>query len=58
MGSDTGGSVLFPARFGGLYVYKLTHGIFNLTGILVAIAEQDTPGFLTRSPSIFTKLGK
>lgn len=26
--------------------------------IEVAIAEQDTPGFLTRSPSIFTKLGK
>ncbi|KAF1966186.1 hypothetical protein BU23DRAFT_663829 [Bimuria novae-zelandiae CBS 107.79] len=35
-----------------------THGIFNLTGILVAIAEQDTPGFLARSPSIFTRLGK
>ncbi|KAH7131808.1 amidase signature domain-containing protein [Dendryphion nanum] len=44
IGSDTGGSP--------------THGIFNLTGILVAIAEQDTPGFLTRSPSIFTRLGK
>lgn len=58
IGSDTGGSVRFPARFGGLYGYKPTHGIFNLTGILVAIAEQDTPGFLTRSPSIFTKLGK
>ncbi|PVI03451.1 amidase signature enzyme [Periconia macrospinosa] len=57
IGSDTGGSVRFPARFGGLYGYKPTHGIFNLTGILVAIAEQDTPGFMTRSPSIFTKLG-
>ncbi|CAO2652731.1 Nn.00g021420.m01.CDS01 [Neocucurbitaria sp. VM-36] len=58
IGSDTGGSVRFPARFGGLYGYKPTHGVFNLTGILVAIAEQDTPGFLTRSPSIFTRLGK
>ncbi|KAF2748794.1 amidase signature enzyme [Sporormia fimetaria CBS 119925] len=58
IGSDTGGSVRFPARFGGLYGYKPTHGIFNQTGILVAIAEQDTPGFLTRSPSIFTRLGK
>jgi Asp-tRNA(Asn)/Glu-tRNA(Gln) amidotransferase A subunit family amidase len=58
IGSDTGGSVRFPARFGGLYGYKPTHGIFNITGILVAISEQDTPGFLTRSPSIFTKLGK
>lgn len=58
IGSDTGGSVRFPARFGGLYGYKPTHGIFNLTGILPAISEQDTPGFLTRSPSIFTKLGK
>jgi Asp-tRNA(Asn)/Glu-tRNA(Gln) amidotransferase A subunit family amidase len=58
IGSDTGGSVRFPARFGGLYGYKPTHGAFNTTGVLVAIAEQDTPGFLTRSPSIFTKLGK
>lgn len=56
IGSDTGGSVRFPARFGGFYGYKPTHGIFNLTGILVAIAEQDTPGFMTRSPSIFTRL--
>jgi Asp-tRNA(Asn)/Glu-tRNA(Gln) amidotransferase A subunit family amidase len=58
IGSDTGGSVRFPARFGGLYGYKPTHGIFNITGILVAIAEQDTPGFFTRSPSIFTRLGR
>ncbi|KAF2730630.1 amidase signature enzyme [Polyplosphaeria fusca] len=58
IGSDTGGSVRFPSRFGGLYGYKPTHGTFNLTGILVAIAEQDTPGFMTRSPSIFTKLGR
>jgi Asp-tRNA(Asn)/Glu-tRNA(Gln) amidotransferase A subunit family amidase len=58
LGSDTGGSVRFPARFGGLYGYKPTHGIYNLTGILVAIAEQDTPGILTRSPEIFTRVGR
>ncbi|KAK5651907.1 hypothetical protein OQA88_11566 [Cercophora sp. LCS_1] len=56
IGSDTGGSVRFPARFGGFYGYKPTHGIFNITSILVAIAEQDMPGLMTRSPSIFTKL--
>ncbi|KAB5578141.1 amidase signature domain-containing protein [Coniochaeta sp. 2T2.1] len=58
LGSDTGGSVRFPARYGGLYGYKPTHGIYNLTGILVAIAEQDTPGFLARSPEIFTRVGR
>lgn len=58
LGSDTGGSVRFPARFGGVYGYKPTHGIFNITGILVAIAEQDTPGFLARSPEIFTRVGR
>ncbi|KAH7303823.1 amidase signature domain-containing protein [Stachybotrys elegans] len=58
LGSDTGGSVRFPARFGGVYGYKPTHGIYNLTGILVAIAEQDTPGFLARSPEVFTRVGR
>lgn len=58
LGSDTGGSVRFPARFGGVYGYKPTHGIYNLTGILVGIAEQDTPGFLARSPEIFTRVGR
>lgn len=58
IGSDTGGSVRFPAKFGGLYGYKPTHGIFNLTGILPAIAEQDTPGILARSPEIFTRVGR
>lgn len=58
IGSDTGGSVRFPARFAGFYGYKPTHGIFNLTGILPAIAEQDTPGHMARSPSIFTRVGR
>ena len=58
IGSDTGGSVRFPARFAGFYGYKPTHGIYNLTGILPAIAEQDTPGHMARSPSIFTRVGR
>jgi Asp-tRNA(Asn)/Glu-tRNA(Gln) amidotransferase A subunit family amidase len=58
IGSDTGGSVRFPARFAGFYGYKPTHGIFNLTGILPAIAQQDTPGHMARSPSTFVKVGR
>ncbi|CAH0043229.1 unnamed protein product [Clonostachys rhizophaga] len=58
LGSDTGGSVHFPARFGGLYGYKPTHGIYSLTRILVAIAEQDTPSFLARSPEILTRVSR
>jgi len=41
-----------------VYGYKPSHRIFNITGILVAISEQDTPGFMTRSPELFSKLGR
>jgi Asp-tRNA(Asn)/Glu-tRNA(Gln) amidotransferase A subunit family amidase len=58
IGSDTGGSVRYPARHAGFYGYKPTHGIYNLTGILPAIAEQDTPGHMARSPAIFTTVGR
>ena len=37
IGSDTGGSVRFPARYGGFYGYKPTHGIFNITGIVSSL---------------------
>jgi Asp-tRNA(Asn)/Glu-tRNA(Gln) amidotransferase A subunit family amidase len=57
IGSNTGGSARFPSRFGGLYGWKPTHGIFNSTGTLVAIAEQDTSGIMARSPSVFVKVG-
>jgi Asp-tRNA(Asn)/Glu-tRNA(Gln) amidotransferase A subunit family amidase len=58
LGSDTGSSVRIPSRHGVVYRYKPSHGIFNVTGILVAISEQDTPGFMTRSPELFSKLGR
>jgi Asp-tRNA(Asn)/Glu-tRNA(Gln) amidotransferase A subunit family amidase len=58
LGSDTGGSVRIPFWHIGVYGYKPSHGIFNVTGILVAISEQDTPGFMTRSPELFSKLGR
>ncbi|KAF9870786.1 hypothetical protein CkaCkLH20_11685 [Colletotrichum karsti] len=58
LGSDTGGSVRFPARFAGLYGYKPTWGVHSMKGVFNGVSELDTVGFLARSPSTFITLAR
>ncbi|KAH7312540.1 amidase signature domain-containing protein [Stachybotrys elegans] len=56
IGSDTGGSVRGPATRGGVYGYRPSQGFLDLEGVVPCVVSLDTPGFFTRSPTIFSKL--
>jgi amidase len=49
LGTQTGGSVLRPASFCGIFGFKPTYNAFNKAGIKPAAESIDTIGWLTRS---------
>jgi amidase len=49
LGTQTGGSVLRPAAFCGVFGYKPTFGAFNRAGIKFAAESLDTIGLIARS---------
>ncbi|PSK42335.1 aspartyl/glutamyl-tRNA(Asn/Gln) amidotransferase, A subunit [Elsinoe australis] len=54
IGSDTGGSVRGPSQVQGLYGNRPSHDLVSLEGVMPLAPELDTPGFLTRDPTIWT----
>lgn len=49
IGTQTGGSVIRPASFCGIYGYKPTHGMISRTGVLMQSPPLDTVGVFGRS---------
>ncbi len=49
LGTQTGGSVLRPSSFCGIFGYKPTYNAFNKAGVWPAANSIDTIGWLTRS---------
>ncbi len=49
VGTQTGGSVIRPASFCGVYGYKPTHGMISRTGVLMQAPPLDTVGVFGRS---------
>lgn len=49
VGTQTGGSVIRPASFCGIYGFKPTHGMISRTGILTQSPPLDTVGVFARS---------
>jgi amidase len=49
LGTQTGGSVIRPASFCGIFGFKPTYGAFNRSGLKLAADSLDTIGLLTRS---------
>ena len=48
-GTDTGGSVTFPANWWSIYGYKPTYGRFSRHGVILYSSSNDSPGILARS---------
>ncbi|PWN54338.1 amidase signature enzyme [Violaceomyces palustris] len=58
IGSDTGGSVRFPASVQGLYGIRPTFGAVSLTGVMPLAAQLDTAGYFARTPELFKTFGE
>ncbi len=56
LGTQTGGSVLRPSSFCGVFGYKPTYNTINEAGVWPAAASIDTIGWLTRSIDDFALL--
>ena len=56
LGTQTGGSVLRPSSFCGVFGYKPTYNTINEAGVWPAAASIDTIGWLTRSIGDFALL--
>jgi Asp-tRNA(Asn)/Glu-tRNA(Gln) amidotransferase A subunit family amidase len=52
LGTQTGGSVLCPAAFCGVFGYKPTFGRFNRAGVKPAAESLDTMGLTARSEDL------
>lgn len=53
VGSDTGGSVRWPAAAVGVYGNRPTRGLVALDGVMPMSPTLDTAGFLLRDPSLW-----
>lgn len=57
IGTQTGGSVIRPASFCGVYGFKPTHGMISRTGVLMQAPPLDTIGVFARSVEDLALLG-
>jgi len=58
LGTDTVGSIRVPASYCGLYGFRPTRGIIDLTGCMPLGQSFDTVGWLTRNAELLYQVGK
>ena len=58
LGSDTGGSVRFPASLCGIYGMRPSHGRIPLDGACALAPTFDTPGWFARDAALMVRVGR
>jgi len=56
LGTDTGGSVRFPAAYSGIVGFKPSYGMVSRWGVVAYANSMDTVGVLARSTSMARKV--
>lgn len=49
VGTETNGSIIFPAYINGVVGMRPTHGLLSLSGVVPLVPRQDTPGPMART---------
>ena len=57
LGTDTGGSVRIPSAYCGLFGFRPTHGVVNISGVIPLAKSFDTVGWMTRNPELLYEIG-
>jgi amidase len=57
LGGDTGGSVRVPASFCGIYGFRPTHGLVDITNSCPLAPSFDTGGWFTRDVELLERIG-
>lgn len=57
LGTDTGGSVRFPAAFCGLYGFRPSHGVVPTEGVIAFAPSFDTVGWFARDAATLARVG-
>lgn len=58
LGTDTGGSVRFPAAFCGLFGIRPSHGAVSADGVIAFAPSFDTVGWLARDAATLVRVGE
>ncbi|MBW5448914.1 amidase [Cohnella sp. CFH 77786] len=58
LGTDTGGSVRIPSSYCGIYGFRPTHGLVDMSGVIPLAPSFDTVGWMARDSKTLLDVGQ